>query len=137
MNTNDVPMKEFLKGLMKRRKLRPFHLASALNVSHSTVSRWLSGHEKPNIDSCRKLAEFSGMHINKILVYAYYLPKFKAGIPEEWPEFREYAQIKYRNELDEELITLIEDLIERKRDKRNGRKTPERCFNVASNKFIV
>jgi len=35
------------------------------------------------------------------------------------PEFREYARQKYHNELDEDLITMIEDLIERVRAKRN------------------
>jgi len=33
----------------------------------------------------------------------------------EWPEFREYAKRKYAAELDEDLITMIEDLIERRR----------------------
>jgi len=33
------------------------------------------------------------------------------------PEFREYARQKYPNELDEDLITMIEDLIERQRAK--------------------
>ena len=33
------------------------------------------------------------------------------------PEFREYARQKYPNELDEDLITMIEDLIERRRVK--------------------
>lgn len=36
------------------------------------------------------------------------------------PEFREYARQKYPNELDEDLITMIEDLIERRRTKRNN-----------------
>ena len=38
--------------------------------------------------------------------------------PAEWPEFREYAQYKYPAELDEDLITMIEDLIERRRAKK-------------------
>jgi len=36
----------------------------------------------------------------------------------EWPEFREYAHHKYPAELDEDLITMIEDLIERRRGRR-------------------
>ena len=36
---------------------------------------------------------------------------------DKWPEFREYARQKYPNELDEDLITMIEDLIERGRRK--------------------
>ena len=40
----------------------------------------------------------------------------------EWPEFREYARHKYPIELDEDLITMIEDLIERRRAKKYGEK---------------
>ena len=36
---------------------------------------------------------------------------------EELPEFRQYARRKYRTELDEDLITMIEDLIERQRQR--------------------
>jgi transcriptional regulator with XRE-family HTH domain len=122
MSTKVLPMAEFLRDLMNRRKLLPSHLASALNISHATVSRWLSGQDKPSIVSCQRLADFSGIPINKILAAADYLPELKGSIPEEWPEFREYAQIKYGQELDEDLITMIEDLIERKRDKGNVRK---------------
>ena len=35
------------------------------------------------------------------------------------PEFREYALQKYPKELNEDLITMIEDLIERRRQNRN------------------
>jgi len=35
------------------------------------------------------------------------------------PEFREYARRKYPNELDEDLITMIEDSIERRGGKNN------------------
>ena len=38
----------------------------------------------------------------------------------KWSEFREYARQKYPNELDEDLITMIEDLIERRRAKRHN-----------------
>ena len=37
----------------------------------------------------------------------------------KWSEFLEYALQKYPNELDEDLITMIEDLIERRRQNRN------------------
>jgi hypothetical protein len=35
----------------------------------------------------------------------------------EWPEFREYAKQKYPDVLDEDLIVMIEDLIERRRSR--------------------
>jgi hypothetical protein len=40
----------------------------------------------------------------------------------QWPEFREYANLKYPNELDEDIITMVEDLIERRRAKNYERK---------------
>ena len=36
---------------------------------------------------------------------------------EELPNFREYVRRKYGEELDEDLITMIEDLIERQRQR--------------------
>ena len=87
-----------------------------------TAFRWLSGQDKPSVVSCQRLAEYSGMPINKILSAAGYMPDIKGAAPEEWPEFRDYARLKYGNELDEDLIIMIEDLIERKREKRNVRK---------------
>lgn len=44
-----------------------------------------------------------------------HLPPLPDRGPVEWPEFREYAKRKYAAELDEDLITMIEDLIERRR----------------------
>lgn len=41
--------------------------------------------------------------------------------PDTWPEFREYSSKKYGSELDDDLITMIEGLIERRRDRRYGR----------------
>jgi hypothetical protein len=38
------------------------------------------------------------------------------------PEFREYALHKYPNELDEDMVTMIEDLIERRRARGHGTK---------------
>jgi len=38
----------------------------------------------------------------------------------ELPEFRQYAQRKYRAELDEDLITMIEDLILRQKQQKGG-----------------
>jgi transcriptional regulator with XRE-family HTH domain len=122
MSTKTLPIAQFLQDLMTRRKLLPSHLAIALNISHATVSRWLSGQDKPSVVSCQRLAEYSGMPINKILSAAGYMPDIKGAAPEEWPEFRDYARLKYGNELDEDLIIMIEDLIERKREKRNVRK---------------
>ncbi len=122
MGTQDVPLVSFLKEVMRRRKRLPSQLAADLGISHATVSRWLSGADIPNTRSCRKLAEFSGVPLEKILSVVGHLPRVAETGPPEWPEFREYARQKYPAELDEDLITMIEDLIERRRAKRYGNK---------------
>ena len=103
---------------MRRRKRLPSRLAADLGVSHATVSRWLSDSDTPSIKSCRRLAEYSGVPLEKVLSIVGHLPKTAEAEATEWPEFREYAQLKYPNELDEDLITMIEDLIERRRGRR-------------------
>ncbi len=121
MSTEDVPIVSFLKEVMRRRRRLPSQLAADLGVSHATVSRWLSGEDVPNTKSCLRLAEYSGVPPEKILSVAGHLPIIAEKEPPEWPEFREYARRKYPNELDEDLITMIEDLIERRRERRYGR----------------
>jgi len=103
---------------MRRRKRLPSQLAADLGVSHATVSRWLSSADVPSIKSCRRLAGYSGVPLEKILSIVGHLPRIAEVGPPEWPEFREYAQRKYPAELDEDLITMIEDLIERRRGRR-------------------
>ncbi len=122
MNTEEAPLVSFLKEVMRRRKRLPSQLAADLGVSHTTVSRWLSGADTPNTRSCRRLAEYSGVPLEKILSITGHLPRITETGPPEWPEFREYARRKYPAELDEDMITMIEDLIERKRGKRYGGK---------------
>ena len=118
MSTEEVSIVLFLKEVMRRRKRLPSQLAADLGVSHATVSRWLSGTDVPNTRSCQRLAEYSGVPVEKILSIAGHLPRIAEKGPPEWPEFREYALQKYPAELDEDLITMIEDLIERRRGKR-------------------
>jgi len=110
----------FLKEVMRRRKRLPSQMAADLGISHATVKRWLSGEDVPSTRSCRKLAEYSGVPVEKIFSITGHLPVIAETGPPEWPEFREYAYRKYPAELDEDLITMIEDLIERRREKRYG-----------------
>ena len=110
---------------MRRRKCLASQLASDLGISHATVSRWLSGQDVPSTKSCRKLAEYSGVPLEKVLSIVGHLPRVSETGPPDWPEFRDYARRMYPNELDEDLITMIEDLIERRRQKRyNSGKNP-------------
>ena len=112
----------FLQEVMRRRKCRPSQLAADLGVSHATVSRWLSGVDVPNTRSCRRLAKYSGVPAEKVFSIVGHLPRVTEKPAEEWPEFREYARHKYPAELDEDMITMIEDLIERRRAKKYGEK---------------
>ncbi|MFC1983508.1 helix-turn-helix domain-containing protein [Chloroflexota bacterium] len=118
MSTQEVPIVSFLKEVMRRRKRLPSRLAADLGVSHATVSRWLSDADTPSIKSCRRLAEYSGVPLEKVLSIVGHLPRVAEAEATKWPEFREYAQLKYPDELDEDLITMIEDLIERRRGRR-------------------
>jgi transcriptional regulator with XRE-family HTH domain len=111
----------FLKQLMRRRGRLPTQLARDLGLSHPTVTRWISGEDVPSTSSCRKLAEYSGVPLEKVFSMAGHLPKATETAPTEWPEFREYAQRKYPTELDEDMVSMIEDLIERRRARANGR----------------
>ena len=120
MSTQEVPIISFLKEVMRRKKRLPSQMAADLGVSHATVSRWLSGKDIPSTKSCRRLSEYSGIALERILSIAGHLPTIPEEGPLEWPEFREYALQKYPNELDEDLITMIEDLIERRRGRRYG-----------------
>lgn len=118
MKTDNVPLASFLKEVMRRRKRLPSQLAAAIGVSHSTVLRWLTGKDVPGVRSCRRLAEYSGLSPEMVLCVAGHLPVVAEKGPDEWPEFREYARQKYPEELDEDMVTMIEDLIERRRSKR-------------------
>jgi len=112
-----APIVSFLKEVMRRRKRLPTQLATDLGVSHATISRWLSGNDIPSTGSCQRLAEYSGVPLQKILSFAGHLPSIDQLIVSDWPEFGEYARQKYPNELDEDWITVFEDLIERRRQR--------------------
>lgn len=118
MSKTEASFISFLKEVMRRRKRKASQLAADIGVSHATVSRWLSGYDIPNTVSCRRLAEYSGVPVENVLSVVGHIPKVAENKFADWPEFREYALQKYPNELDEDLITMIEDLIERRREKR-------------------
>jgi transcriptional regulator with XRE-family HTH domain len=117
MKKEQTPLVSFLKELMRRRRLLPSQLAAELGISHATVSRWLSGRDIPSVRSCQKLAKYSGVPLTTVLAAAGYLPVVAETKSAEWPEFRDYAKHKYPEALDEDLITMIEDLIERRRSR--------------------
>ena len=120
-NNNQSPIQLFLTGLMTRRRRLPSQLAADVGVSHPTVGRWLSGEDEPSTASCRKLAEYSGVTVEEVLAAAGHLPTASQAPAAEWPEWRVYASQKYPNELDEDTITMIEDLIERRRERKRAK----------------
>jgi len=124
MKTNKTTIIPFLKKLMARRRRLPSQLASDIGVSHPTIGRWMSGEDVPSTVSCRKLAVYSGVPMEEILSLSGHLPEVTQAPTAEWPEFREYATRKYSNELDEDIISMIEDLIERRREKMRAGRTP-------------
>lgn len=124
MSTNNNTIIPFLQKLMARRRRLPSQLAADVGVSHPTVGRWLSGEDVPSTASCRKLAAYSAIPVEEILSAAGHLPAVDQAPAAEWPEFRDYANRKYPNELDEDVIIMIEDLIERRREKTRARQIP-------------
>ena len=109
----------YLKELMRLRGRLPSQFAADVGVSHTSVSRWLSSKEKPSFASCVKLANYTGVPLRRVLKIVGYLMPPEEKTASELPDFREYVQRKYPQELDDDLVTLIEDLIERRRE-RNG-----------------
>ena len=117
----DSPLVALLGEIMRRRHRLPSQMAADVGISHATVSRWLSGKDVPKTKSCLLLAEYSGIPLQKVLASAGHVPMVAESAPDTWPDFREYASKKYGAELDDDLITMIEGLIELRRDRKYGR----------------
>ena len=110
----------YLRGLIRLRGRSTSQFADDLGVSHTSVSRWLSGKDKPSFTSCLKLANYTGVPPRRVLqIVGYPMPleeKTAGGLP----DFRDYRRRNYPQELDDDLVTLIEDLIERRRVREQG-----------------
>lgn len=104
-----------LRETISREGKKPGQLAAGVGVSHVTLSRWLSGKDRPSPRSCQKIATYTGMSLERILAASGHLTDFDHERVNELPEFREYARLKYPTELDEELISQIENLIRQRR----------------------
>ena len=114
----DSPLVTILNEIMRRRGQVPSRLAADIGVSHASMSRWLHGKDIPSSRSCRRLAECSGTPLLKVLAAAGHAPIVAEPALDTWPDFREYASKKYGAELDDDIITVIEDLIERRRNQK-------------------
>jgi hypothetical protein len=74
----------------------------------------MSGDDMPRPPSCRKLAEYSGVALEKVLALAGHFPPVVQAAPAEWPEFREYMERKYPG-ADGDLVAVLEAYLERGR----------------------
>jgi len=121
--TSDTVSAEFIAYLQELMRLRgrlPSQFATDLGVSHTSVSRWLSGKDRPSLVSCIKLANYTGVPLQRVLQIVGYLMPLEETTASELPYFQEYAKRKYPQELDDDLVTLIENLIERRRGRDGG-----------------
>ncbi len=118
---SDSPLVTLLNEIMRERRRLPSQMAADIGISHATVSRWISGKDIPKAKSCVRLAEYSGIPLWKILAACGHAPTVTESTSDTWPDFREYASKKYSAELDDDLITMIESLIEHRRDRKFGR----------------
>ena len=114
---DSTPLVTFLTNIINQRRCLPSQLAAELGVCHSTLYRWLHKQTAPGVNSCRKLSEYTGIPLQAVLSRIGYIPPFTDSQPNSWPEFREYVSKKYPTELDDDLVTLIENLITRRRDR--------------------
>jgi len=119
-NTKKTAIMSFLRKLMEQRKLLISHLAKDMGVSHPVLSRWLTGDDVPSTVSCRKIAAYSGVPVEEILVMAGHLDEARSEPAAVWPEFRQYANLKYPDLLDEDIIIMVEDLIDHRLRKRTS-----------------
>lgn len=121
--TSDTVSAEFIAYLQELMRLRgrlPSQFAADLGISHTSVSRWLSGKDRPSLVSCIKLANYTGVPLQRVLQIVGYLMPLEETTASELPDFQEYVKRKYPQEFDDDLVTLIEDLIERRRGRDGG-----------------
>ncbi len=64
------------------------------------------------------LAEYLSLPVEHVLALAGHLKPLHKESNDSLPEFREYALQKYPDELDADMITMIEDLIYRRKKRR-------------------
>lgn len=79
-------MRTFLEELLHRHQRLPSQLANDLGISHTTVGRWLSGEDIPSTKYCQKLAEYSGVPLERVMSIAGHLPSDRNEEPIQWPE---------------------------------------------------
>jgi len=111
-------MATFLRDIQRQRGLSLRGLARESGISVSTLSRWCDGKQTPSPKACRMLADYLSLSAEHMLALAGHLRPLHKVADEALPEFREYARQKYPEDLDEDIITMVEDLLYRRRRRR-------------------
>lgn len=113
-------LQEFLQDLQRQRGISLRKMASETGISASTLSRWYEGKQTPSPQSCKMLAQYLLLPIEHVLALAGHLRPLHKTNPDVLPEFREYALKKYPEVLDDDMISMIEDLIRRRMMRSGG-----------------
>ena len=67
----DYSFGNFICALRMRRGLSQFQLGTLVGVSNKAVSKWETGAAKPQLSTCRKLAEVLGVSLDELLSCKY------------------------------------------------------------------
>ena len=111
-------LQDYLEDLQRHRGMSLRCLARESGVIAATLSRWREGKQVPSPNSCKLLAEYLSVPVEHVLAMAGHLRPLHKEDPDRLPEFREYARQKYPEDLDDDMIAMVEDLIQRRRKRR-------------------
>jgi len=111
-------LQDYLGDLQRQRGISLRRLARESGVNVSTLSRWREGKQVPSPRSCKLLAAYLSVPVEHVLAMAGHLRPLHREDPDSLPEFRQYARQKYPDDLDDDMIAMIEDLIQRRRRRR-------------------
>lgn len=71
----------WLRVQIKRRGLTQTEFAERAGTVQSVVSRWIRGERLPDTDSCDRIADALGVHIDEVLVRASHRPDINGDPP--------------------------------------------------------
>lgn len=125
MRTYKVLKISLLRKLLFKRKRLFYQLTVDPVISHTITRRRLYGKYTTGSHLRRKPVIHSGTNPGAVLSITGQNHEIDKDESIDWPEFREYARMKYSTELDDDLITMIEDLIERRRSVEHGSTNPK------------
>jgi hypothetical protein len=72
INYSSLPY--LLSSLLDKKKITLGQLAQAIDCKRDIIENWLTGNGVPGIHVCRKLADFGGLSLARILSITNHLP---------------------------------------------------------------